>query len=242
MNNDLPRSLKLVTVWLLVGAAVFVAIQWWQHRAQQTRFQVSGGAMEIRRSDDGHYHWPGRINGRPVDFLIDTGATGTAIPASLAEDLELESRGSVRSSTAGGVVTGRLVRGPRTAGRREGRAAAGRRIAEARRQPSARHGRARQTALAAARRRAAHRTRGPALSAARTRPTPLMNTPFRLALAAALDIVATAGWRLTPGAQRRRRQGVAVPGSLPRRAMARGPIPAGTVSAARDGELPDAPR
>lgn len=110
MNNDLPRSLKLVTVWLLVGAAVFVAIQWWQHRAQQTRFQVSGGAMEIRRSDDGHYHWPGRINGRPVDFLIDTGATGTAIPASLAEDLELESRGSVRSSTAGGVVTGRLVR------------------------------------------------------------------------------------------------------------------------------------
>lgn len=110
MNNDLPRSLKLVTVWLLVGAVVFVAIQWWQHRAQQTRFQVSGGTLEIRRSDDGHYHWPGRINGQQVDFLIDTGATGTAIPASLAEALKLEQIGTVRSNTAGGVVTGQIVR------------------------------------------------------------------------------------------------------------------------------------
>lgn len=110
MNNDLPRSLKLVTVWLLVGAVVFVAIQWWQHREQQTRFQVSSGALEIRRSDDGHYHWPGRINGRQVDFLIDTGATGTAIPASLAEALKLEPIGTVRSNTAGGVVTGQIVR------------------------------------------------------------------------------------------------------------------------------------
>jgi aspartyl protease family protein len=110
MDKDLPRSLKLVTLWLLIGAAVFVAIQWWQHRAQQTRFQVSGGTLEIRRSDDGHYHWPGRVNGRRVDFLIDTGATGTAIPASLASDLKLESIGSVRSSTAGGVVTGSVVR------------------------------------------------------------------------------------------------------------------------------------
>lgn len=110
MNNDLPRSLKLITVWLLVGAVVFVAIQWWQHRAQQTRFQVSGGTLEIRRSDDGHYHWPGRINGRQVDFLIDTGATGTAIPGSLASALKLESLGTVRSNTAGGVVTGQIVR------------------------------------------------------------------------------------------------------------------------------------
>ena len=110
MDKDLPHSLKLVTVWLLVGAAVFVAIQWWQHRAQQSRFQVSGGTLEIRRGADGHYHWPGRINGRQVDFLIDTGATGTAIPSSLASELRLQPIGSVQSSTAGGVVTGSLVR------------------------------------------------------------------------------------------------------------------------------------
>ena len=110
MHDDLPRSLKLITVWLLVGAAVFVGIPWWEHRAQQTSFQVSGGTLEIRRGADGHYHWPGRINGRAVDFLIDTGATGTAIPAALASELKLETLGTVRSNTAGGVVSGQVVR------------------------------------------------------------------------------------------------------------------------------------
>ncbi len=110
MSAELPRTLKVATVWLLLGAVLFVAVQWWQHREQATRFQVQGEVVEIRRGDDGHYHWPGKINGRDVDFLVDTGATGTAISASLARELRLESLGEVRSNTAGGVVTGQLVR------------------------------------------------------------------------------------------------------------------------------------
>ena len=66
--------------------------------------------VELRRGGDGHYHWPGRINGREVDFLVDTGATGTAISASLARELKLESLGAVQSNTAGGLVTGQVVR------------------------------------------------------------------------------------------------------------------------------------
>ncbi len=110
MSGELPRSFKLVTIWLLLGVLAFTAIQWWLHHAQQPRFQVNGEAVEIRRSADGHYHWPGQINGHPVDFLIDTGATGTAIPAALARELGLESLGEVQSSTAGGVVTGHVMR------------------------------------------------------------------------------------------------------------------------------------
>lgn len=107
--QDLPRSFKLVTVWLLLGLVVFLGVQAWQHRAAQTRFSASGDSIEIRRGPDGHYHWPGSINGRAVDFLIDTGATGTAISAALAEELGLASLGTVRSSTAGGLVTGQVV-------------------------------------------------------------------------------------------------------------------------------------
>lgn len=102
--------LKLATVWLLLGLAVFVGIQWWLREQQQTRFHVSGGAIELRRAADGHYHWPGTINGRPVDFLIDTGATGTAIPSALARELDLPLDGEVLSSTAGGVVRGHETR------------------------------------------------------------------------------------------------------------------------------------
>ena len=110
MSGELPRSVKLFTIWLLLGTLVFLAIQWWLRQAEQARFQTSGEAVEIRRSADGHYHWPGRINGHAVDFLIDTGATGTAIPAALARELGLVSLGEVRSNTAGGVVTGHVVR------------------------------------------------------------------------------------------------------------------------------------
>ena len=110
MSADLPRSFKLVTAWLLVGAAVFLGVQWWQHRAQQSRFHAEGGVVEIRRGPDGHYHWPGQVNGRAVDFLIDTGATGTAIPQALADELGLRAIDTVRSSTAGGDVVGQVVR------------------------------------------------------------------------------------------------------------------------------------
>lgn len=110
MSAELPRTFKVVTVWLLVGLALFLGVQWWLHRAAQARFTAGADVIEIRRGPDGHYHWPGRINDQDVEFLVDTGATGTAIPTQLARELGLESLGQVSSSTAGGVVTGDIVR------------------------------------------------------------------------------------------------------------------------------------
>jgi len=110
MSNELPRTFKVVTIWLLLGVLVFVGIQWVLREQQQMRFRAEGDIIEIRRGPDGHYHWPGTINGRSVDFLIDTGATGTAISAALARELDLQSIGQVQSSTAGGPVTGQVVR------------------------------------------------------------------------------------------------------------------------------------
>ena len=110
MNDDLPRSFKIVTFWLLLGALLFVGVQWQTHRQQQARFRTQGSVIEIERGPDGHYHWPGRLNGRRVDFLIDTGATSTAISSALARELGLQADGEVESSTAGGRVTGQVVR------------------------------------------------------------------------------------------------------------------------------------
>jgi aspartyl protease family protein len=110
--RELPRSLKLATVWLLLGALVFVAVQAWQSQQQRALFSVDAvsGAIELKRAVDGHFHWPGTVNGIAVDFLVDTGATGTAIPQALADRAGLVSDGSLRSSTAGGVVHGTLAR------------------------------------------------------------------------------------------------------------------------------------
>ena len=107
---ELPHALKITTVWLLVGLGVFLAVQAYEGQQRRARFQTTGGLVEIQRGSDGHYHWPGTINGHRVEFLVDTGATGTALSASLARQLGLTSLGDVQSSTAGGVVTGEVVR------------------------------------------------------------------------------------------------------------------------------------
>lgn len=108
--NELPRSLKVVTVWLLVGVALFLGVQAFQAQRDGTRFEASGERIQMRRAPDGHYHWPGTVNGRAVDFLIDTGATSSALPESLARELQLPAEGRVRSQTAGGTAQGTLVR------------------------------------------------------------------------------------------------------------------------------------
>lgn len=109
MNQDLPRSLKIATLWLLLILALFLAFQAWQRERQAAHFTAAGGIVELRRAADGHYHWPGTVNGRATDFLVDTGATASAIPMALASELALPQLGSMRSSTAGGVVDGRIV-------------------------------------------------------------------------------------------------------------------------------------
>ena len=110
MSGELPRTLKFATIWLLLGAVVFVGYEWRRHEAMKATFSAEGGVVEIKKGDDGHYHWPGTINGTRVDFLVDTGASGVAIPAALAERLGLAAEATVRSSTAGGWATGRVVR------------------------------------------------------------------------------------------------------------------------------------
>jgi aspartyl protease family protein len=108
--SDFPRSLKLVTIWLLIGLAVFLAVRAWQAQQMRPRIEVDGHTIEIRRGADGHYHWPGSVNGQRVDFLIDTGATTTTVPQALADELGLPSHGRVQGRTANGVVVGMLTR------------------------------------------------------------------------------------------------------------------------------------
>jgi aspartyl protease family protein len=107
---DLPRSWKIATVWLLAGLLVFLGITAWQDHQSRTRFHVIDGQIEIRRSPDGHFHWPGTVAGRSVDFLIDTGASSTVLPGRLVEGLDLPVLGTVRAQTANGEASGSLTR------------------------------------------------------------------------------------------------------------------------------------
>jgi aspartyl protease family protein len=66
---------------------------------------VSSEAIELRRQDDGHYWLMVDINGKPVRFMVDSGATMTAINATTAMEAGVEADGyPVILSTANGRV------------------------------------------------------------------------------------------------------------------------------------------
>jgi aspartyl protease family protein len=69
-----------------------------------------GSELVLQRGRDGHYVFPGEINGQPVSFLLDTGATLVSVPAHLADDLGLEAGAHQRSLTANGTVDTRATR------------------------------------------------------------------------------------------------------------------------------------
>lgn len=71
---------------------------------------ASGTELVLKRSADGHYLFPGTINGRPVHFLLDTGATLVSVPAHLAGELGLRAGARQQSITANGTVATRATR------------------------------------------------------------------------------------------------------------------------------------
>lgn len=75
---------------------------------------VAGGddqPLSLSRQMDGHFHVAGRLNGHPITFMVDTGASKTAISYQTAKLLGLDRKCTPRKfRTAGGVVSGCMVR------------------------------------------------------------------------------------------------------------------------------------
>lgn len=66
---------------------------------------ISSEAIELRRQDDGHYWLMVDINGKPVRFMLDSGATMTAINATTASEVGVEADGyPIVLSTANGRI------------------------------------------------------------------------------------------------------------------------------------------
>jgi aspartyl protease family protein len=109
-----PSSFKVVTVWLLVGTCIFLAWSWWEREEKlaQTKSVLTstGAGLQIERARDGHYHVVAQVNDQAVPFLLDTGATSTAISAKVAEKIKLVADGEVTVSTANGLMQARTAR------------------------------------------------------------------------------------------------------------------------------------
>jgi aspartyl protease family protein len=116
MNRASPAA---PWMWALFWAtalvlATFFLSEWLNTRDNPNRqfaSRVDQGRAEVslQRNRAGHYVATGQINGRDVQFLIDTGATYVGIPGSVAADLGLRSSVASTTLTAGGKVATYLV-------------------------------------------------------------------------------------------------------------------------------------
>ena len=71
----------------------------------------NGSVMVVLEQDrNGHYQAQGQINGQPVIFLVDTGATDVALPESTARALGLEFGPRIKVMTAAGPASAWVTR------------------------------------------------------------------------------------------------------------------------------------
>ena len=80
--------------------------------------QNVGGVLIIKQSGNGHYFVEGTINGKPLTFVVDTGASTVALPREVAMSAQIYCRENVLVQTANGsasactTVIARLKFGP----------------------------------------------------------------------------------------------------------------------------------
>jgi len=72
------------------------------------QFSYQGKTITIHKGSDGHFHISGSINGTPVVFMIDTGASTTSVPPSIARKAYLNTFSCHTSihTTANGTTAG----------------------------------------------------------------------------------------------------------------------------------------
>ncbi len=95
---------------LLMG--VFSKILDHQNNPNQSVATLQTGEFEeivLQRNRSGHYVFDGEINRQKVTFLVDTGATTTAIPAHMQRPLGLTAGPATTVSTANGTTTAYLT-------------------------------------------------------------------------------------------------------------------------------------
>jgi aspartyl protease family protein len=104
----LERALLVGT--LVAGAAV--GIFWPTHKAGSAAPSSSGIEVTLERRSDKHFYADANVNGRPVHFLVDTGASETALTEDDARKIGLKvdpSKYELVGQGASGMVRGQYV-------------------------------------------------------------------------------------------------------------------------------------
>lgn len=96
-RNNLGRSFRMLIAWGLIFLGLIAGYGLWEdvRREVVPRQAVleNGARIEVPRGPSGHYHLTLDLNGTPVNFLVDTGATDIVLTLQDARRVGLDPDG-----------------------------------------------------------------------------------------------------------------------------------------------------
>jgi aspartyl protease family protein len=110
----IARLIRILLFWGLVVAGLATAYTLYQEStAPRAALTIDGGEIVIPRGPDGHFHATLGVNGEPIPFVIDTGASEIVLSREAADAAGIDLDALIylgRARTANGVVRTAPVR------------------------------------------------------------------------------------------------------------------------------------
>ncbi|WP_170332949.1 retropepsin-like aspartic protease family protein [Ruegeria arenilitoris] len=116
-RQSLGKTMQQVMAWVFIFVGVIALVGLWEDIRSTVspapQMAVTGNTIEVPRSFDGHYYLPMLVNGEPITFLVDTGASQIVLSPQDAKriGIDLDQLNYFgRAATANGVVRTAPVR------------------------------------------------------------------------------------------------------------------------------------
>ncbi|PRY94960.1 aspartyl protease family protein [Hasllibacter halocynthiae] len=92
-GQNLSGFLRYGLIWAAILGIAALGFAAWEDLRDDwfpPQTYLANGAVEVPRARSGHHEIVLRLDGRPVRFLVDTGATGISLPRDVAADVGID--------------------------------------------------------------------------------------------------------------------------------------------------------
>lgn len=92
-RDSIGKLMQQALIWVLIFVGAIAVIGLWDDIRQTVRPMqsvVSEDRIELPRAPDGHYYLTAQVNGEPIRFVVDTGASQVVLSQSDAERIGID--------------------------------------------------------------------------------------------------------------------------------------------------------
>jgi len=92
-RDSIGKLMQQALIWVLIFVGAIAVVGLWDDIRQTVRPMqsvVSEDRIELPRAPDGHYYLTAQVNGEPIRFVVDTGASQIVLGQSDAERIGID--------------------------------------------------------------------------------------------------------------------------------------------------------